>query len=287
MASIIPEKMVEIWTAHALVRHFGKKVQIWAPPRGADQAAAPSKTGKSLWLELKAPIPPPSYNYRQALPSKVARPSPLKPTIFSVDIHQLDRYHYDYSHPSGELDSEIIYVFPAPCMFPIKPSKSQKIRLTGQRARNTFAKWTYVARTSRLRELLDANGKLAQGTARIHLKVSGSTCHLCVGHSAGIQSGIELLRLDRFFGLLGACTEPNGMAYRGDDDTNGPVDNNSDPIDTVAFPTGVRDEPLEFATSTVRLGPRAEGNGESGRDTDFEETSRRFSSHILAVNVAI
>lgn len=143
MRKVIPEKMVELWTANAIVKAFGPSTRIWAPTRGFDQTAD-SVQGKRFVLELKAPKWQTSGNQPSGFPSVQPLPSNAKPVV--VDIGQLLEY-VDTIH------LEVIYVLPQPLHY--RPAgASTHMELEAQHVRDTFGDWSYVICSSQLLQLI-------------------------------------------------------------------------------------------------------------------------------------
>lgn len=143
MRKVIPEKMVELWTANAIFAAFGPSTRIWAPTRGFDQTAS-SVQGKRFVLELKAPKWETSGNQPSGFPS--VQPLPSVAQRVEVDIGQLLEY-VDTVH------LEVIYVLPQPLHY-LPAGASTHMALEEQHVRDTFGNWSYVICSSQLLQLI-------------------------------------------------------------------------------------------------------------------------------------
>lgn len=104
MRKIIPEKMVEVWTAQAVLGLFGSSARIWAPTQGFDQTAQPDR-GKRFILELKAPDWTKDTALTTGFPPSERLPVPVQPV--AIDIGQLLEYVETF-------EPEVLYVLPQP-----------------------------------------------------------------------------------------------------------------------------------------------------------------------------
>lgn len=114
---VIPEKMVELWTAHAIIAELGASARMWAPTRGFDQTAAPVR-GKRFVLELKAPKWETSQNQPSGFPGP--QPGPAGAVPVEVDIGQLLEY-------VDTVDLEVIYVLPQPLHYGLRHRRRTRV----------------------------------------------------------------------------------------------------------------------------------------------------------------
>ena len=150
MRKVVPEKMVELWTANAIFAAFGPSTRIWAPTRGYDQTARAVR-GKRFVLELKAPKWETSKDQPSGFPSAQPLPSVAQPV--EVDIGQLLEY-------VDTVDLEVIYVLPQPLHY--RPARAgTDMELQAQHVRDTFGDWAYVICSSRLLQLIGGNRRVA------------------------------------------------------------------------------------------------------------------------------
>lgn len=149
MAKIIPEKMVEVWTARAILNTFGSSTRLWVPAQGYDQMAGPGQSKRFL-LELKTSdwVSQPVQMTRFPQPTV----APSRPRPVEIDVGQLLEYH-------ESLASEVLYVLPQPAHY---SHPSGLMELEAEHVRSSFPKWAYVICSSRLLGLIDpkTNGDL-------------------------------------------------------------------------------------------------------------------------------
>ena len=174
MRKVIPEKMVELWTANAVVAALGPSTRIWTPTHGFDQTARPVQ-GKRFVLELKAPKWETSEDQPSGFPSAQQRPSVAQPV--EIDIGQLLEY-------VDTVDLEVIYVLPQPSHYPSAsangdmampcstPTRRQRLHprsaganrvmeLEAGHVRDGFSHWAYVICSSQLLRLIGSDTRVA------------------------------------------------------------------------------------------------------------------------------
>jgi hypothetical protein len=217
---VIPEKLVELWTAHTILAEFGLSTRIWAPTRSFDQTARPVR-GKRFVLELKAPKWETSEDQPSGFPAAQLLPLAARPV--EIDVGQLLEY-------VDTIDMEVIYVLPQPSHYrPV--GVNRYVELEAQRARDTFGDWSYVICSSRLLHLIGSDPRVAtlknrrlanppevsskdrayggryvrRKTAMVVCDMNGSTprAHLL---SRGVRGpGVDVMSLRCFLAMLQLC----------------------------------------------------------------------------------
>lgn len=149
MRKIIPEKMVEVWTAQAVLGLFGSSARIWAPTQGFDQTAQPDR-GKRFILELKAPDWTKDTALTTGFPPSERLPVPVQPV--AIDIGQLLEYVETF-------EPEVLYVLPQPAHYRSRAGNTH-MELEGEEVRISFSGWAYVVCSSRLLKLIGNDRRL-------------------------------------------------------------------------------------------------------------------------------
>lgn len=220
MRKIIPEKMVEIWTAQAVLGSFGSSARIWAPTQGFDQAVQPDR-GKRFILELKAPDWTKHTALTTGFPPSEQLPVPVQPV--AIDIGQLLEYVETF-------EPEVLYVLPQPAHYQSRTGKTH-MELEGEEVRISFPGWAYVVCSSRLLQLIGndrrlqdlqsrprcsaakvwpadrrASGRYARNkTARVICDTASAGIVQCRWLNGAPGSGVQVINLGRFLALLDAC----------------------------------------------------------------------------------